>query len=189
MDSTLIMAGGTLLGCLLALSWFAGTDAPYVPTKSEVAEKILKLITGKKNSKKPLLGKKFYELGSGDGRIVMEAASLGATAIGIEQSMLRVLYSKLIAWKKGLKNSYFIHGNVFKKNYSDGDIIFIYLLPKGVAKLESKLKKEIKTGSIVITQTFHFKNWKPFKKIDLEKVGKKTIWDITGGGNFQLYRV
>lgn len=189
MYSTLIMVGGILLGCFIALSWFAGTDAPYVPTKLEVVEKILKLIINKKNFKKPLLGKKFYELGSGDGRIVMEAASLGAYAVGIEQSMIRVLYSKLTAWKKGLKNAHFVHGNVFKQNYSDSDIIFIYLLPKGVAKLEPKLKQEIKKGCVVITQTFHFKNWKPYKKIDLEKVGKKTMWDITGGGNFQLYKV
>lgn len=186
MYSTLIMVSGTLLGCFIALSWFAGTDAPFVPTKSAVVEKILKLITDKKKS---LFEKKFYELGSGDGRIVMEAARLGANAVGIEQSIIRVLYSRFSAWRKGLKNAHFIHGNIFKKSYADADIIFIYLLPKGVAKLESKLKKEIKKGAVVITQTFHFKNWKPYKKIDLEKVGKKTIWDITGGGNFQLYQV
>lgn len=191
MDSTLVVVSGILIGCLIALSWFAGTDAPYVPTKLEVAKRILKLIVGKnkKSYQRSLSGKKFYELGSGDGRIVMEAATLGAEAIGIEQSLIRVLYSKFSAWKKGLKSAHFIHGNVFKKNYSDADIIFIYLLPTGVAKLEPKLKQEIKKGSVVITQTFHFKNWKPFKKIDLEGIGKKTMWDITGGGNFNLYRI
>lgn len=189
MYSALIIAGGILSGCLIALSWLAGSDAPYVPTKLEVVAKVLKLITDKKNSKKPLLGKKFYELGSGDGRIVMEAATLGADSVGIEQSMLRVLYSKFFAWKKGLENTRFIHGDVFKQNYNDADIIFIYLLPKGVAKLEPILKKEMKKNAIVMTQTFHFKNWKPYKKINLETVGKKTRWDITGGGNFQLYKV
>ena len=87
MDLALIISSGILIGCLLGLSWFAGSDAPYVPTKMDNIRKILKLAGCKK-------GKKFYELGSGDGRVVMEAAKLGANSIGIEQSLLRVLYSK-----------------------------------------------------------------------------------------------
>lgn len=176
MDITLIISGGILLGCLLALSWFAGSDAPYVPTKSEAIRKILKLAGVRK-------GKKFYELGSGDGRVVIEAGKLGAKSIGIEQSWIRVLYSR----SKFAKNSHFIHGNIFSKNYSDADIVYIYLLLKGVAKLEEKLKKELKKGSVVITQTYHFQNWKPFKKIDLSKEIDFSK-DIKGAGNFQFYR-
>ncbi len=63
---TLIISLGTLIGCMLCLSWFAGSDAPFVPTKKETIRKILKLAGVKK-------GKKFYELGSGDGRVVIEA--------------------------------------------------------------------------------------------------------------------
>ena len=55
MDLTLIISFGVLLGCLISLSWFAGTDAPYVPTKMEAIRKILRLAGVKK-------GKKFYEL-------------------------------------------------------------------------------------------------------------------------------
>lgn len=155
MELTLIISGGILLGCLLGLSWFAGSDAPYVPTKMDNIRKILKLAGVKK-------GKVFYELGSGDGRVVMEAASLGATSIGVEQSLIRVLYSRF----KAVKGSKFYHGDIFKRSYTDADIVYIYLLHKGVAKLEEKLKKELKKGSVVITQTYHFKTWKPFKKID-----------------------
>ncbi|MEK7617373.1 MAG: methyltransferase domain-containing protein [Patescibacteria group bacterium] len=168
MDLTLIITLGTLLGCLLALSWFAGSDAPFVPTKMDSIRKILKLAGVKK-------GKKFYELGSGDGRVVIEAAKLGADSYGIEQSWIRVLYSKWKAHKQNrtiVKNCQFYHGDIFKRNYKDADIIYIYLLLKGVKKLESKLKKELKKGSIVITQTYHFPNWKPYKKI----------------GDFWLYR-
>lgn len=155
MELTLIITGGILIGCFIGLSWFAGSDAPYVPTKMDNIRKILKLAGVKK-------GKVFYELGSGDGRVVMEASSLGATSIGIEQSLIRVLYSRF----KAVKGSKFYHGDIFKRNYKDGDIVYIYLLHKGVAKLEEKLKKELKKGSVVITQTYHFKTWKPFKKID-----------------------
>jgi len=183
MDITLIISGGILLGCLIALSWFAGSDAPYVPTKLEAIRKILKMAGVKK-------GKKFYELGSGDGRVVLEATKLGANSTGIEQSLLRVIYSKWQAKKLGLQNAHFYHGNIFNK-INDGvenvDVVYIYLLLKGVKKLEAKLKKELKKGSIVITQTYHFPNWKPFKKIDLSKEMDFSK-DIIGAGKFQFYR-
>ena len=163
MDLTLIVVVGTLLGCMIGLSWFAGSDAPFVPTKMENIRKVLKLAGVKK-------GKRFFELGSGDGRVVIQAAKLGAEAIGIEQSWLRILYSRYKTLN--LKNTKFYHGNIFSKNYRTADIVYIYLLHKGVAKLEEKLKKELKKGSIVITQTYHFPNWKPFKKV----------------GDFWLYR-
>ncbi|MBI2017571.1 class I SAM-dependent methyltransferase [Candidatus Daviesbacteria bacterium] len=185
MDITLIISSGILLGCLLALSWFAGSDAPYVPTKMDYIRKILKFAGVKK-------GRKFYELGSGDGRVVIAAAKLGAHSIGIEQSWIRVLYSKYksskLASHSSSGNVDFYHGNIFKKSYQDADIVYIYLLNKGVNKLEEKLRKELKKGSIVIIQTYHFPNWKPFKQIDLSKEIDFSK-DIQGAGNFWLYRV
>ncbi len=180
MDITLTISGGILMGCVIALSWFAGSDAPYVPTKLEAIRKILKIAGVKK-------GKKFYELGSGDGRVAIAAAKLGADSFGIEQSWLRVIYSKYKTWRLNLKKTHFYHGNIFSKHYIDADIIYIFLLHKGVTKLEEKLRRELKKGSIVITQTYHFHNWKPFKKIDLSKEMDFTK-DIKGAGNFWLYR-
>lgn len=156
MDLALIISTGIVIGCLIGLSWFAGSDAPYVPSKKEKIKKALKLIN--------LKGKTFYELGSGDGRVVLEAAKMGANATGIEQSLIRVLYSRWKARRQNLPNAKFIHGNIFSKNYSDADIIFIYLLQKAVDRLEEKLKKEFKKGSVIITQTYHFKNLNPYKK-------------------------
>ncbi len=158
MDLTLVGTLFSLLLCFLGLSWFAGTDAPYVPTKLGPLKDILKRAGVKK-------GKTFYELGSGDGRVVYLASSMGCKSIGIEQSLLRVLYSKLKAHQLGLKNTHFYHGNVFKRNYKDADVVYIYLLTKGVHRLESKLRKELKKGATVITQTYHFKSWKPKQKI------------------------
>lgn len=157
MDTTLIISAGILLGCILGLSWFAGSDAPYIPTKMDQMRKILRLAGVKK-------GKKFYELGSGDGRVVFAAAKLGADSFGIEQSFLRVIYSRIKTRQKNIKKAHFYHGNIFARSYKDADIIYIYLLHKGVNKLEEKLKKELGKGAIVITQTYHFPNWKPYEK-------------------------
>lgn len=159
MDITLIISAGILLGCIISLSWFAGSDAPYIPTKKERIRKILKLAGLKK-------GKRFYELGSGDGRVVIAAAKLGAQSIGVEQSWIRVLYSKYQAVKLNLKNAKFYHGDIFKRSYKDADIVYIYLLHKGVKRLEEKLRKELEKGSIIITQTYHFPNWKPYEKAE-----------------------
>lgn len=169
MDLSLIISLGTLIGCFIALSWFAGTDAPYVPTKMGYISKVLKLAGVKK-------GKKFYELGSGDGRVVFAAAKLGANSTGIEQSLLRVLLSKYKAYKLASRlrgvDINFVHSDIFKKNYADADVIYIYLLNKGVAKLEPKLQHELKRGAMVITQTYHFPKWRPVEKL----------------GDFRLYR-
>ncbi|QQG43711.1 MAG: methyltransferase domain-containing protein [Candidatus Daviesbacteria bacterium] len=183
MEITLIIVVGILFGCLIGLSWFAGSDAPFVPTKTNRIKKILKLI--------PLKNKVFYELGSGDGRVVIEAAKMGAQAFGIEQSFLRILYSKFIASRLQLSNTHFIHGNIFKQNLSAAQVVFIFLLPKGVEKLESKLKKELKKGSLVITQTFHFKNWKPLKKILItdKKEPNTFLGPNKKEGEFYLYQL
>lgn len=185
MDLTFIISTGVLIGCVIGLSWFAGSDAPYIATQMVTIRKVLNLAGVKK-------GKKFYELGSGDGRVVLEAAKLGADSIGIEQSWLRVFYSRLKAKNlashlRGVSINFY-HGNIFSRTYEDADTVYIYLLPKGVNKLEEKLRKELKKGSIVITQAYHFKSWKPVKKIDLSKKFDKTK-DIKGAGNFQLYKV
>lgn len=158
LDITTLSVLFLLLICFIALSWFAGSDAPYIPTKLEKISKILKEAGVKK-------GKIFYELGSGDGRVVIEACKLGAISNGIEQSWLRVWYSRYKAKQLKLKNIYFMHGNVFDRHYFPADIIYIYLLTKAVLRLEEKLKKELKKGAVVITQTYHFKKWKPFKKL------------------------
>ncbi len=141
----------------LGLSWFAGSDAPYVPTKLDLITQVLKLARVGQS-------KNFYELGSGDGRVVLAAAKLGAISYGIEQSWLRVWYSRHQARKLKLQNAHFYHGNIFDRNYYPADVVYIYLLNKAVNRLEKKLQKELKPGAIVITQTYHFKNWSPYKK-------------------------
>lgn len=177
MDNILILVLGLLAGCALGLSWFAGSDAPFVPTKLDLINDVLKAAGVKK-------GKVFYELGSGDGRVVIEAAKLGAKSNGIEQSWMRIWYSRYRSRTAGTnKLTHFCHGNIFDRNYYPADIVYIYMLQGAVDKLEEKLKKELNKGAVVITQTYHFKNWKPLKKM-----GQKHS-DYRLGGDFQLYRV
>lgn len=164
-DPTLIITFILLIFCILGLSWFAGSDAPYVPTSMEHIRKILKLAGVKK-------GKIFYELGSGDGRVVYEASRLGAISSGIEQSWLRVWYSRWKAKKSNLSDIFFYHGDIFRRHYYPADTVYIFLLQPAVNRLEKKLQEELKKGAVVITQRYHFRDWKPFKTV----------------GDFYLYR-
>lgn len=166
MELSTLIALILIFFCILGLSWFAGSDAPFIPTQRKKIKKILKLAGVKK-------GKVFYELGSGDGRVVIEAAKLGASSFGVDQSWLRVWYSRYLAFREKLKKCFFFHGNLFSRNYFPADIIYIYLLQKAIDKLEAKLKKELKKGAIVITQKYHFKTWKSYKRF----------------GDFNLYKV
>lgn len=166
-DNLLLWIVAATLGlCALGLSWFAGSDAPYVPTSLHRIPEILK----KSGLKKDQI---FYELGSGDGRVVFEAAKLGAQAFGIEQSWLRVWYARFKARKLQSQNAHFYHGNIFEREYFPADVIYIYLLQPAIDRLEVKLKKELKRGAVVITQTYHFRNWRPFRTI----------------GEFNFYRI
>ncbi len=182
LDLTLIIVFGSLIGAGFGLSWFAGSDAPYVPTRIKDLADLLKKAGLKKDNH-------FYELGSGDGRVVMAAAKLGANAFGVEQSWIRVWSSRLRARNLGLKNAEFIHGNIFDRHYYPADMIFIFLLQPAVDKLETKLRKESKKGSIIITQTFHFKHWKPVKKLDFTENHKIKLGKDKYGGDFWVYKV
>lgn len=159
MDLILLGTVIVIFLCFLGLSWFAGSDAPYVPTKMELIKKVLQSAGVKKESI-------FYELGSGDGRVVLAAAKLGAKAYGIEQSWLRVWGSRKKARQQKLKDAQFYHGNIFTREYFPADVVYIYLLQPAVNRLEKKLKDELKPGAKVITQTYHFKKWKPRQKIE-----------------------
>lgn len=158
MDPLLIISLLVILWALIGISWFAGSDAPFIPTKKSQIKQVLKAAGLKK-------GRIFYELGSGDGRVVLEAAKMGAVANGVEQSWIRVWYSRFKSWRLKLNKVSFFHGDIFQRHYFPADVVYIYLLTEGVLKLERKLKKELKNGAVVITQTYHFKKWPPFKKL------------------------
>lgn len=134
-----------------------GTEwgAPFVPMEPEVVTRIM-------HYARLSPGEVFYELGSGDGRLVMAAAAKGAIAYGVELDRFRVWYSRF--WIKLLrlgKNAHIIHANIFDVDLSGADVVFLYLLQETNEKLEAKLNRELKVGARVISAAFNFPGWKP----------------------------
>jgi len=130
------------------------SGAPFVPSSDDVTQTMVDLATIKP-------GMKIYDLGSGDGRVLLAAAAQGATAVGAEinpfvalGSLIRILSSShraqvRVLWK-----------NLWNVDVSDADVVFVYLLPWHMEKLKAKLKKELRKGTLVVSNSFIFPHWK-----------------------------
>lgn len=141
--------------------------APYYPTPETVVEKMLQL-GGLK------AGEKMYDLGSGDGRIVIMAAQkFHAEAYGVELKKDLVKMSLEQIRKLGLeKTAHVIPGDLLKQNYSSGDLITVYLLPVSNDKVQALLDKQLKKGARVVAHDFEFKNWTPEHVESIEDDGE-----------------
>src|SRR3990167_1877660 len=127
--------------------------SPYVPTKNNVIDRILK------NAKlKP--GQLFLELGSGDGRVCRKAASeYKVKAIGVDVNLLLVWYAKFLNKLKNSTNVRFYCKNIFNTDISKADVIFLFLMPKLISQLLPKLAKEKKKKAIIISHGFKIIGW------------------------------
>jgi tRNA1(Val) A37 N6-methylase TrmN6 len=148
-----------LAGCL-ALSAQQETEklAPYYPTPETIVEKMLQLA-----GLKP--GEKMFDLGSGDGRIVIMAAQkFGADATGIEFDKDLWKQSSERIKSLGLeKRARIIQGDIMKQDYSKADVITVYLLPSSNDKVRPLLEKQLKKGARIVSHDFEFSGWTPVK--------------------------
>lgn len=136
--------------------------APSIPTPKKVVKKMVSLMDIKR-------GKIYYDLGSGDGRILEEIAHKKGLAIGFEYAPLIYAYSKFIfLFKKNKKNIKIFWKNFWKKNLKNASGIFCFLSPNAMANLEKKFKKELKNGTKVISYAFKMPNKKPQKIIKIK---------------------
>lgn len=134
------------------LSWFWPPDSPWAPwwkTSAEVARAIQKL---GKITPKDLV----YELGSGDcENLITLAKEFDIPSVGIEVDPWRVTQSKLLIFLKGLsKKITIIKKNLFAVDISKATVVYIYLIPKTLEKLQTKLEKELKPGTRVISYRY-----------------------------------
>lgn len=129
--------------------------APWVPLEPFVIQNIMDMAKIKK-------GDIFYDLGSGDGRVVIAAALRGAKAYGVEIDSFRVWYSRICIFLFGLTGrAKIIQGDIFKIDLSNADVITTYLLQETNDKLFPKLDKELKEGARIISSAFNYPKLKP----------------------------
>jgi SAM-dependent methyltransferase len=122
------------------------TGAPFVLTNNASADAMIRLAEIHK-------GDSIYDLGSGNGKLLLLASQKGARAIGYEINPILVLLSKIRGTSTYWKN--FWHADIH-----DADVIFIYLIPWKMERLAEKLKRELKPGTTIVSNSFVFPNWK-----------------------------
>ena len=113
-----------------------------------------------------------YDLGSGDGRIVVEAARRRrARAVGIEADPLRVLWSQLFIALLNLRNLVrIVWGNFFHQSISDATVVTLFLTQRTNQRLKAKLQQELRPGTRVVSHVWTFDGWSPSKVDTAEKV-------------------
>lgn len=144
-------------------------DVPYVPTPQPIVDKMLDLA---KVGKRDVL----FDLGCGDGRIVISAArDRGARGTGIDINPVRIEEAKQNAAAAGVADKVnFRVGDLFKTDFSKATVVTLYLLPDINRKLRPQLWRQLKVGTRVVSHDFDMGDeWPPEK---VERVGNKTVY-------------
>jgi len=128
---------------------------PYVPATLKQVQNVMKCLQGRSG--------RLVDIGSGDGRIVLEAAKHGFTAVGVEINIWLVLYSKCQAWKRGLGKgkATFIRKDMWMYDLSRFENIVIFGTDQLMPALEKKFSEELRSGSVVVACRFPLPNWRP----------------------------
>jgi len=139
-------------------------DVPYLPTPDEVVDKMLELAKVTKNDV-------VFDLGCGDGRIVVAAAKkYGAKGVGIDLNPERVKDSLRNVKKNKVEKLVDIReGDALKvADLDKATVITLYLLPEFNEKLMPILKKQCKPGTRIVSHDFGIGNWKPLKELQVK---------------------
>ena len=157
---------------LMFLGASAGADfpeeIPFVPTPIEVVDKMLELAEVKK-------GDVVYDLGSGDGRIVIRAAQkYGARAVGIEMDSLLLAKARKDAKAAGVSHLVeFRAEDALKVDLSKATVVTLYMLPWFNEAMKPSFKKFLKPGARIVVHDFGIEGWEPDKTEKLAEPEKK----------------
>ena len=168
------LAGWARAADLVQLAQKRGPDVVFVPTPNDVVDKMLELagVTAED---------RLYDLGCGDGRIVITAAQrYRAHGVGIDIDPRRIAEATENARKGGVTGRVrFIEGDLFEANIGDATVVTLYLLTRLNAKLKPKLLNDLKPGTRVVSHAFDMGDWAPERK---EFVGASAVylWRIPG---------
>jgi len=139
-------------------------DVVYVPTSQKIVDAMLKLARVTKSDT-------VYDLGCGDGRIVITAAKeYGANGVGIDINPELVKEADANAQSENVADKVkFVEGDLFDMNFSRATVVTLYLSPGVNLKLRPKLLKQLKPGTRIVSHDFDMGDWKPEQTIKVEE--------------------
>jgi ubiquinone/menaquinone biosynthesis C-methylase UbiE len=147
-------------------------DVPYVPTPQDVVDKMLDMAKVRRNEV-------LFDLGCGDGRIVVTAASkFGARGVGIDIDPERIAEAKANAEKAGVSDRVeFRQADLFKTDFSSANVVTLYLLPDINRKLRPQLWRQLRPGTRIVSHAFDMgEQWPPERT---ERIDYRTLYAWT----------
>ncbi|GAB6147560.1 class I SAM-dependent methyltransferase [Stetteria hydrogenophila] len=145
---------------------------PYVPTNKHVINTVLEAMELRE-------GDVLYDLGCGDGRILIEAAKRYPIKKGVGIEAREHLIKEAIAKAKeaGVYDKLvFIHGDFFQEDISEATVVYMYLLTSVNERLKPKLERELRPGTRVVTLDFSIPGWKPVRVLGDGAGWQRTIY-------------
>lgn len=138
-------------------------DVIFVPTPQEVVDAMLKVANVKK-------GDVLYDLGSGDGRIVVTAAKrFGVRGVGIDIDPERIAEARENARKAGVEHLVqFMQADLFQTDIGKATVVTLYLLPRLNVKLRPKLFAELPNGTRIVSHAFDMGDWEPEQHLKVD---------------------
>ena len=146
--------------CSISIFWPLVVGAAWTPTSRRTVRKMLELADVTEDDT-------VYDLGSGDGRIIIMAAEeCGATSIGIELDPLRVRWSRWMIRRRGIEQkASVIQKNFFNQSFENATVVFLFQRQNTNNLLRTKLTEELKTGTRVVSHMYTFEGWTPIESI------------------------
>ncbi len=143
---------------------------PYVPTPWVIVQEMLKLAD--------IRGEDVvYDLGSGDGRLVITAAKrFGARGVGVELQRELVEMARVSAEREGVADRVkFVQGDLFETDIRSANVVMLYLLPRFVTRLVPKFRAELKPGTRIVSHDYPLAPWPPDKELAMDVPEKEMI--------------
>ncbi len=151
------MAARTGIGwfAFLPLAFVGNLEVPWVPTRYELIKHILRVA-------RVGPGDVFYDLGCGDGRVVIEAAKRGARGVCVEIREDLIKQAMKAAEENGVADRIrFVRADFRTVDVSDATVVYMYLLTRVNEALKPKLERELRIGTRIVTLDFEVPGWKP----------------------------
>jgi len=138
-------------------------DIAFIPTPGDAIAAMLELA-------ELTPADRVYDLGCGDGRLLIEAAqSYGVTGVGVDVDPGLLTTARLNAAQTGVQNMLtFLPGDLFESDFSDATAVFIYLLPHLNLRLRPRLLQQLRPGARIISHQFDMEDWSPDLTLKLE---------------------
>jgi SAM-dependent methyltransferase len=147
---------------------------PYVPTPWVIVDEMMKLADIRADDV-------VYDLGSGDGRLVITAAKrFKARGVGIELQPELIELARAGAVKEGVADRVkFVQGDLFETDIREASVVTLYLLPRFVTRLVPRFLAELRPGTRVVSHDYPLVPWRPDKELSMDVPEKEFISGTT----------